>query len=523
VLSPLPNHSLPAPLAVVPSGKLVLLDKLLPKLQSEGHRVLIFSQMVRMLDLLEDYCRVRGFTFERLDGSIRGAQRQNAIGVSQHVLMFQPSGVLLTALTSSLRMCRRRPGRPLFKLQRARVRVLIVHACWWLGHQPDCCRHGTPWLICFIQHLVAYSPCLEMCTLRCGQCQVIIFDSDFNPQNDRQAMARCHRIGQTQHVKVYRLLTNKTYEATMFERASQKLGLEHAVLGGDVSSLAESAAGANPVRSADELQRLLRLGAYAVLMETSGHEADDATKVFMESNIEELLVHNTRTVEVSDTGVGFGTAVTKSKFAPAMSDVDIDVNADDFWERVLPGFQSASKLLLRLQDDDGPLQLLAALRQDVASRRKAQSIAEQKVESQLRRKYKEGRDDFFSDVSSLVDYLTDSTGQSSADMEQIMSLGKSEVALSIKLLTVMTTMADTFTEVRCRSLCFATASLFVPSMLHPCERAAGVYAWRTVPARAHCSMRFRCSSRSASAGWSCWRAVAQEHAETRQPVVVPQR
>jgi hypothetical protein len=57
--------------------------------------------------------------------------------------------------------------------------------------------------------------------------QVIIFDSDFNPQNDRQAMARCHRIGQTQLVKVYRLLTNKTYETIMFDRASQKLGLEH--------------------------------------------------------------------------------------------------------------------------------------------------------------------------------------------------------------------------------------------------------------------------------------------------------
>ena len=53
---------------------------------------------------------------------------------------------------------------------------------------------------------------------------VIIFDSDWNPQNDLQAMARCHRIGQQQEVKVYRLITRNTYEQQLFERASQKLG-----------------------------------------------------------------------------------------------------------------------------------------------------------------------------------------------------------------------------------------------------------------------------------------------------------
>lgn len=61
--------------------------------------------------------------------------------------------------------------------------------------------------------------------------QVIIYDSDWNPQNDIQAQARAHRIGQTFEVKVYRLITRKTYEAVMFERASMKLGLEQAVLG----------------------------------------------------------------------------------------------------------------------------------------------------------------------------------------------------------------------------------------------------------------------------------------------------
>ena len=61
---------------------------------------------------------------------------------------------------------------------------------------------------------------------------VIIFDSDWNPQNDLQAMARCHRIGQQKQVKVYRLITRKTYEMHMFHAASLKLGLDRAVMGG---------------------------------------------------------------------------------------------------------------------------------------------------------------------------------------------------------------------------------------------------------------------------------------------------
>jgi chromodomain-helicase-DNA-binding protein 7 len=61
------------------SGKLVLLDKLLPRLKEDGHRVLIFSQFKIMLDILEDYLNVREMKFERIDGSITGHKRQMAI------------------------------------------------------------------------------------------------------------------------------------------------------------------------------------------------------------------------------------------------------------------------------------------------------------------------------------------------------------------------------------------------------------------------------------------------------------
>ena len=61
------------------SGKLVLLDKLLPRLKADGHRVLMFSQFKIMLDIIEDYLGGRGFKAERIDGSITGLKRQAAI------------------------------------------------------------------------------------------------------------------------------------------------------------------------------------------------------------------------------------------------------------------------------------------------------------------------------------------------------------------------------------------------------------------------------------------------------------
>jgi SNF2 family DNA or RNA helicase len=61
------------------SGKLVLVDKLLPKLQTDGHKVLIFSQMKMVLDLIEEYCRLKQYVYERIDGDVRGNDRQAAI------------------------------------------------------------------------------------------------------------------------------------------------------------------------------------------------------------------------------------------------------------------------------------------------------------------------------------------------------------------------------------------------------------------------------------------------------------
>lgn len=73
------QHMLNEHLYIQTSGKMVLLDKLLPKLRQEGHKVLIFSQMVRMLDLISEYCEFRKYPHERLDGRVRGTDRQKSI------------------------------------------------------------------------------------------------------------------------------------------------------------------------------------------------------------------------------------------------------------------------------------------------------------------------------------------------------------------------------------------------------------------------------------------------------------
>lgn len=133
--------------------------------------MLIFSQFKKMLEIIEIYLRHNGVPFEVLTGSVKNQDRVMAIQRFNDDPNF---GVFL--LTT-------RAGGLGINLTSARV--------------------------------------------------VVIFDSDWNPQNDLQAIARAHRIGQTQEVKVYRFITKKTYEEQMFNRASKKLGMEQALFSND--------------------------------------------------------------------------------------------------------------------------------------------------------------------------------------------------------------------------------------------------------------------------------------------------
>uniref|UniRef100_A0A669DC43 Chromodomain helicase DNA binding protein 1-like n=1 Tax=Oreochromis niloticus TaxID=8128 RepID=A0A669DC43_ORENI len=180
------------------SGKLCLLDSMLTFLHKGGHRILLFSQMTRMLDILQDYMEYRGYSYERLDGSVRGEERNLAVKnfSSKDVFVF-----LLSTKAGGVGM-----------------------------------------------NLTAADT-------------VIFVDSDFNPQNDLQAAARSHRIGQNRPVKVIRLLARDTVEEIMYSRAVSKLQLTNTVIEEGRFSLldqAQSAAGGKrkPVTEAElELRR----------------------------------------------------------------------------------------------------------------------------------------------------------------------------------------------------------------------------------------------------------------------------
>ncbi|XP_072357655.1 chromodomain-helicase-DNA-binding protein 8-like isoform X4 [Scyliorhinus torazame] len=245
------------------AGKLVLIDKLLPKLKSGGHKVLIFSQMVRCLDILEDYLIQKRYLYERIDGRVRGNLRQAAID----------------------RFSKPESDRFVFLL---------------------CTRAGGLGI-----NLTAADTC-------------IIFDSDWNPQNDLQAQARCHRIGQSKAVKVYRLITRNSYEREMFDKASLKLGLDKAVL----QSMSGRENNVNGIQqfSKKEIEDLLRKGAYGAIMD----EEDEGSK-FCEEDIDQILSRRTTTITIETEGKG--STFAKASFVATGNRTDISLDDPNFWQK----------------------------------------------------------------------------------------------------------------------------------------------------------------------------------------------
>ncbi|KAM4754425.1 LOW QUALITY PROTEIN: chromodomain-helicase-DNA-binding protein 8-like [Cyanocitta cristata] len=245
------------------AGKLVLLDKLLPRLRAGGHKVLVFSQMVRCLDILEDYLIQKRYPYERIDGRVRGNLRQAAID----------------------RFSRPDSDRFVFLL---------------------CTRAGGLGI-----NLTAADTC-------------IIFDSDWNPQNDLQAQARCHRIGQSKAVKVYRLITRNSYEREMFDKASLKLGLDKAVLQ-SMSGREGNITGIQQF-SKKEIEDLLRKGAYAAIM-----DEDDEGAKFCEEDIDQILLRRTTTITIESEGKG--STFAKASFVASENRTDIALDDPNFWQK----------------------------------------------------------------------------------------------------------------------------------------------------------------------------------------------
>jgi len=156
-------------------GKLQTLDKLLWELRAGGHRVLIFTQMSRMLDIFEQFLNYHGHTYLRLDGSTKIDQRQ----------------ALMERFNADKR------------------------------------------IFCFILSTRSGGVGVNLT----GADTVIFYDSDWNPTLDLQAQDRCHRIGQTRDVHIYRLVSEKTVEENILKKARQKQFLNDiAIEGGNFTT-----------------------------------------------------------------------------------------------------------------------------------------------------------------------------------------------------------------------------------------------------------------------------------------------
>ncbi|RAL38980.1 hypothetical protein DM860_014806 [Cuscuta australis] len=213
---------------ILSSGKLVILDKLLERLHETKHRVLIFSQMVRMLDILSEYLSLKGFQYQRLDGSTKAELRHQAM---DHF---------------------NAPGSEDF---------------------------------CFLLSTRAGGLGINLATAD----TVIIFDSDWNPQNDLQAMSRAHRIGQQEVVNIYRFVTSKSVEEDILERAKKKMVLDHLVIQklNAEGRLEKKESKKGTVFDKNELSAILRFGAEELFKEDKNDE--ESKKGLLSMDIDEIL------------------------------------------------------------------------------------------------------------------------------------------------------------------------------------------------------------------------------------------
>ncbi|KAI9576658.1 hypothetical protein GQX74_010640 [Glossina fuscipes] len=156
-------------------GKLQTLDRLLKQLKGDHHRILIFTQMTKMLDVLEAFLNYHGHIYLRLDGATKVEQRQ----------------ILMERFNSDKR------------------------------------------IFCFILSTRSGGVGINLT----GADTVIFYDSDWNPTMDAQAQDRCHRIGQTRDVHIYRLVSEKTIEVNILKKANQKRMLsDMAIEGGNFTT-----------------------------------------------------------------------------------------------------------------------------------------------------------------------------------------------------------------------------------------------------------------------------------------------
>ncbi|MBE3049972.1 DEAD/DEAH box helicase family protein, partial [Candidatus Bathyarchaeota archaeon] len=261
---------------ITSSGKMVLLDSLLTKLKRDGHRVLIFSQMVKMLDILGDYLSFRGYKFQRLDGTIAAGPRRMAIN------HFNADG------------------------------------------SED---------FCFLLSTRAGGLGINLMTAD----TVILFDSDWNPQADLQAMARAHRIGQKKPVNIYRFVSKETVEEEILERARNKLLLEYLAIQAGVTDDGQAfreefnmkGLKVDGPSSAQDIQQVLKMRSRGMFEQTDNREQLEHL------DIDSVLANAEVTKTKVDDKINLSTGGINWDNWMQVHDVEVDHSTLD-WDKIIP-------------------------------------------------------------------------------------------------------------------------------------------------------------------------------------------
>jgi chromodomain-helicase-DNA-binding protein 1 len=309
---------------ITSSGKMMVLEKLLDKLKKDGHRVLIFSQMVRMLDILSDYLTLRKYNHQRLDGTMPSTARRHAI---DH-----------------------------FNAEGSDDFVFILSTrAGGLG----------------INLMTADT--------------VILFDSDWNPQADLQAMARAHRIGQKNAVTVYRLVSKDTVEEEVLERARNKLMLEYLTIQRGVTEselkdkLAKKGINLAEPASADDISRILK--SRGQKMFHPGAQDDNQKKLEsldIDAMLNEAELHQTEQPE----GI---TADGGEEFLKSFEYTDVKVDLE--WDQIIPKEQLEA---IQAEEEKKKHEaFIAQVAAEETSRRRKQTASDEREQRAAKKKARE--------------------------------------------------------------------------------------------------------------------------------------
>ncbi|ETS74543.1 hypothetical protein PFICI_13027 [Pestalotiopsis fici W106-1] len=252
------------------SGKLKLLNILLPKLKERGHRVLIFSQFLLSLTIIEDFLTALGLAHARIDGSLSALEKQKRIDAYNE------------------------PNSPLFAM-------LLSTRAGGVG--------------------------INLATAD----TVIIYDPDFNPHQDIQALSRAHRIGQKNKVLCFQMTTKDTVEEKIMQIGRKKMALDHALI--ESMDVREDAG--------DDLESILKHGAEALFSDDARDHIvyDEAAveKLIDRSQMESTMAGDDKSAETQFSFArvwenGHGTLVTNNDESAQNEDAPSDQNV---WENIL--------------------------------------------------------------------------------------------------------------------------------------------------------------------------------------------